>query len=175
MVYFRGPQKIFMPFFSLSFLCPIPRQLLTYFFVTIEWFAFSGILYKLNHVCFWLFSLIVMILGFSEIAIISLFIFIDNNPLYGYITFWLSSHLLKGILVTHYPHFKDEQIEAKKGNLAQRHTTRKWQRQDLEGSCGHHCTTQHSADQDLNTDLDPSPCSWPLGCNKWYDPPRGGR
>lgn len=62
-----------------------------------------------------------MILTFTEVAacIFSLFIFTGKNPLHGHTTFWLSSHLLKGILVIHYSHLKDEQIEAEKGNLVQ--------------------------------------------------------
>lgn len=87
--------------------------------------------------------------------------------IYGHSTFWLSSHLLKDISVVRYPHFKDEQTKAKKGNLVESHTASKWQHQDLEGSCAHHSLlTQHSSAPDFECrSWLQSPCSWPLSCN----------
>lgn len=90
------------------------------------------------------------------VCITSLFCLLVNSiPLYGHSTFWLSVHLLMDIWIVHYPHFKDEHTKAKNSNLAKRHTSSKWQYQDLEGNRAlYHgwCTTQH---RDLNTDLYP--------------------
>lgn len=75
--HFHHPQKFLMPLSSPSFLCPCLQAttdlfllviIIIIFFVIIEWFTFSGILCKLNHMyvcfCVWLFSLTVMILRF---------------------------------------------------------------------------------------------------------------
>lgn len=123
----------------------------------------------------WLFLLLGMIFRFVQAVacILSLFIFIDNPPLYGHTTFWLSVFPLRVISVVRYPHFKDEQTKAKRGNPAKRHPTSKWQPQDLEGSCAHPIwPTQHSPALGFECRSWPQrPHSWPLGCNKWYDPP----